>query len=299
MATAVRPGEVELTHPDKVLFGDAGVTKADLAAYYARVAPLMLPHLRGRPLSFQVFPRGVGRPGHFLKQAPDYFPDWVPRVTVPKKGGTVDHVVADTGATLVLLANHNAVTPHAVTSRLPHLDRPDRLVIDLDPHGDEQFALVRGAARLVGELMRECGLEPFAMTTGSRGIHVVAPIAPEVGFGEALDLARAIAAAAVAASPAVLTTRFLKRERGERIFVDVLRNRWAQTSVPPYAVRARPEAPVAVPLRWDELRSSRLAPRRWTVRNVARRLGRVEDPWAGIEAAATSPRQAAKRAAGL
>lgn len=289
------PHTVELSNPDKVLIPEAGLTKAGLAAHYERVAPYLLPHIRERPLSFQVHPAGIARPGHFLKQAPDYFPDWVHRFTVPKKGGMVDHVIADDVDTLVLLANHNAITPHMFTSRTAHITRPDRLVVDLDPESIDDFARVRASARLVGEIMRGAGLEPFAMATGSTGLHVWTPIEPELEFPEALALAKRIAEVAVDARPDVLTTAFHKADRGGRIFVDVLRNRWAQTVVPPYAVRTKPEASVAVPLRWDELGSSRLSPRRWTVANINRRLGRVGDPWEEIGAAAASPRAALAR----
>ena len=287
------PADVPLTNPDKVLFPGAGVTKAELAGHYANVAGWILPHVSGRPVSMQVFHAGVGRPGHFMKQAPDHFPAWIRRVTVPKKGGEVTHVIAEHAADLVYLAGQNVITPHVWTSRADRLDRPDRLVLDLDPSGgDEDFPLVRRAARMVGDLFREVGFEPFAMLTGSRGIHVVAPLRRELAFGEVFALSRALARAAVERCPDDLTTEFHKENREAKIFVDDLRNRWAQTVVPPYAVRARPEATVATPLRWEELDDEALSPRHWTVRNIAERGG---DPWADIAAAAASPRSALKR----
>jgi bifunctional non-homologous end joining protein LigD len=285
---------VELSHPDKLLFPADGVTKADLAAHYETVAEVMLPHVRDRPVSMQVFPGGIERPGHFMKQAPDYFPEWARRVTVPKKGGEVTHVVADDPQTLRLLANHNCITPHVFTSRADRLNRPDRLVVDLDPSQDD-FARVREAARMVGGMFRDVGLEPFAMVTGSRGIHVVAPIRRELDFPDVFALSKAIAEAAVERSPDRLTLAFYKEKRDDRIFVDVLRNRWAQTVVPPYAVRPRPGAPVAVPIAWDELDDDSLAPNGWTVRTIGERLGRLGDPWADIADAAASPRGARRR----
>lgn len=287
------------TSPGKVLFpahGDAGaVTKRDLLAHYERVAPLMIPHIRGRPVTLHVFPAGIERPGHFAKQIPGYFPDGVARVTVPKRGGEVTHVLADDEGSLLWTVQHNSITPHVWTSRVPHLEAPDRLVVDLDPPDDDHFALVRRAARRVGALFRAAGLEPFAMTTGSRGIHVVAPLRPEAAFPEVFRISKALAAAAVEACPKDLTTEFLKADRERKVFVDVLRNRWAQTVPAPYAVRPRPGAPVAVPLRWEELASSRLEPRRWTVGNLARRLGRVGDPWAEMDAAAVPPAAVARQ----
>jgi bifunctional non-homologous end joining protein LigD len=292
---APAPDEVPLTSPGKVLFPAAGVTKAELAAHYAAVAEPLLRHAGGRPVSMQVFHGGVGRPGHFMKQAPEHFPPWMRRVTVPKKGGEVTHVVAEHAADLVYLAGQNVITPHVWLSRADRLDRPDRLVLDLDPSGgDEDFPVVRRAAQMVGDLFREAGLEPFAMLTGSRGIHVVAPIRRELAFGEIFALSRALARAAVERCPDDLTTEFHKENREGKIFVDDLRNRWAQTVVPPYAVRARPEAPVATPIHWDELADETLSSRRYTVRTIAER---GPDPWADIAAAAASPRAAAKRLA--
>ncbi len=288
---------VELTHPDKVLFGKDEITKADLAAYYGAVAETMLPHIRDRPLSLQVFPGGIGRPGHFMKQIPAYFPDWVARVELPKRGGTVTHVVAQNADTLRILAQHNAITPHVPTARLDRPDRPDRLVVDFDPEGERDWPDVVDGARRAAGLLREAGLEPFAMTTGSRGLHVVAPLRREASYEDVRAMAGDLAAALVEARPEAFTTAFKKDERGGRIFVDVLRNRPAQTVVAPYAVRARDGAPVATPLRWEELEDPALRPRAWTLRTIAERLERGGDPWARIGAAAASPRSAARRLA--
>src|SRR4051794_22274660 len=285
--------EVPISHPDKVLFPGAGVTKAGLAEHFERVADRMLPHIRDRPLSLQVFPGGVARPGHFMKQAPDYFPDWVRRVTVPKKGGEVTHVVANDADTLRLLANHNAITLHIPTSRRDRPDRPDRLIVDLDPSDDQDWPAIVAGARLVADMFRQIGLEPFAMATGSRGLHVVAPLRRELGYPEIFAFAKAISLRAAAESPDHLTTEFLKVSRDDRIFVDVLRNRWAQTAVAPYSPRAKPDAPVATPLEWDEVEAA--GPRPFTIATLPpdRR-----DPWAAIGDAAASPRAAAKRVGG-
>ena len=233
-ATEIRAGRrrVRVTHPDKLLFPDDGITKADLVAYLVEVASAMLPHVRDRPLSLHRFNDGLAGEGFFQKEIPRGAPDWVRRVRVPKQGGTVCHPLAQDAAALAWLGNQNCITPHVWTSRVDRLDRPDRLVFDLDP---------------AGEL--------------------------------------------VARRPDDLTTAFRKQERGGRLFVDVLRTRWAQTTVAPYAVRARPGAPVAVPLRWEELEDGGL-PRAGalTLRDVPDRLGRDGDPWHDIaKAAGTLP----------
>ena len=287
------PADVPITNPGKVLFGAAGVTKRELADHYAAVADWILPHVSGRPISMQVFHAGVERPGHFMKEAPTHFPEYLARVTVPKKGGEVTHVVAEHPADLVYLAGQNVVTPHVWTSRIDRLDRPDRLILDLDPT-EEDFGQVKRAAAMVARLFRDAGLEPFAMLTGSRGIHVVAPIRRELAFPEIFALSRGLARAAVERCPDLLTTEFHKDKREAKIFVDDLRNRWAQTVVPPYAVRARPEATVATPIAWEELDGAE--PRYWTVRNIGERAG---DAWADISEAVASPRSAAKKVEAL
>ena len=287
--------EVVLSHPDKVLFPDDGITKADLAAHYETVAPAMLPHLHQRPLSLQVYPGGIARPGHFLKQIPDYFPAWIDRVELPKRGGSVCHMVAESVDALRMLAQHNAITPHVPTARADRPDRPDRLIVDFDPEGGEDdWDIVVSAALAAAERLRDAGLEPFAMTTGSRGLHVAAPLRRESDYPDVLEMAKNLALALVADEPDALTVKFKKEQREGRVYVDYLRNRKAHTAVAPYAVRARAGAPVATPVAWDEL-DGLSGSRAWTLRTIAQRVAR--DPWAGFSAAAASPRSAARRLA--
>jgi bifunctional non-homologous end joining protein LigD len=273
--------DVALSHPDKVLFPD-GFTKADLAAYYRDVAAVMLPHVKDRPISLQRFNSGIERGGFFQKDLPKGAPDWVKRIEVPKKGGTVCHALVTEPATLVWFANINAITPHVSTARADRLERPDRIVWDLDPSGEDEFGLVRRTALELGEVLRAAGCEPFAMTTGSRGVHVVVAVRRRYGYDEIRDAALAVAEAVVARHPGDLTTAFRKEKRQGRLFVDVNRNGWAMTAVPPYAVRPRPGAPVATPLHWEELEDPELTPDRWTITSMAARLDGDGDPWAGI-----------------
>jgi bifunctional non-homologous end joining protein LigD len=273
--------EVQLTHPDKVLFPRTKLTKRDLARHYERVAPLMLPYVTGRPLALQAFPSGIDGYGYFMKAVPDYFPDWVDRATVPKRGGSVTHALARDAATLVYLAGQNVVTLHAWLSRADQPRRPDRLILDFDPSGSG-FADVRAAAREAGERLRSAGLVPYAMTTGSRGIHVVCPLRRGRSFTDVHRFARALAEGMVEDDPRRLTLEWRKADRGDRIYVDVNRNAYAQHAVTPYTVRTRPKAPVAVPLRWDELSDRGLRPDRWTLASVAERIEAEGDPWKGM-----------------
>jgi bifunctional non-homologous end joining protein LigD len=271
--------DVKITHADRVVFPEAGLTKLDLARHYERVAPLMLPYVRDRPLALEAFPDGIGGNGYFMKAVPGYFPKWIKRTTVPKKGGTITHVLAQDAATLVYLSGQNVVTLHTWLSLADKPYQPDRLTLDFDPSGGG-FAEVRAAARGAGERLRDLGLVPHAMTTGSRGLHVVCPLRRGAGFPEVHAFARALAEAMVADDPRHLTLEWHKAERGKRIYVDVNRIAYAQHAVAPYSVRPRPKAPVAVPLHWEELSNRALKPDRWTVKNVAARL--EEDPWSGM-----------------
>lgn len=274
---------VDITHPGKVLFPDDGITKEDLAAYYRDAAERMVPLVRDRPVSLQRFNNGIAGEGFFQKNVAKGVPPWVKRVEVPKKGGSVWHVLANDAATLVWLANQNAITPHVWLSRADLPERPDRMIFDLDPPRDDEFALVRRTARELGDVLREAGVQPFAMTTGSRGIHVVVALRRRYGFDQVRDAAVAVAEEVVERRPRDLTLEFYKRKREGRLFVDVNRNGYAATAVPPYGVRARPGAPVATPLHWDELSDRRLNAQRWTIRSV---LDRDPDVWKDIAPAA-------------
>jgi bifunctional non-homologous end joining protein LigD len=282
VSVEIRAGRrvVKVSRPDKPLFPD-GITKADLARYYEAVADTMLPHLAGRPLNLERYPDGIDGQRIIQQRASDHFPGWIERVTVAKRGGTVEHVVASDPATLVYLANQACITLHPWPSRADRLDRPDRLIVDLDP-SDGRAADVRRAALDVGGLLRDLGLEPFAMATGSRGYHVVVPLQRRLGFDAVRSFARDVARLAAARDPERLTVEQRKAKRGDRILLDVMRNAYAHTAVAPYAVRARPGAPVATPLRWEELDDAELRPDRWTIRSVVGRLERDGDPWKDI-----------------
>lgn len=272
---------VAISHPDKVLFGRAKLTKLDLARHYERVAEVMLPYVRGHPLALQGFPGGIEAPGFFMKAIPPHFPDWIARATLDKRGGTVTHVLAEDAATLVYLAGQNVITPHIWLSRADRPREPDRLILDFDPSGGG-FADVRAAARDAGERLREAGLATYAMVTGSRGIHVVCPLRRGPGFKKVHTFARRIAEEMVRDDPRRLTLEFKKADRGNRIYVDVNRNNYAQHAVAPYAVRPTERAPVATPVHWDELSDGRLKPDRWTVKTIGDRMSAVGDPWKGM-----------------
>ena len=271
---------VRISSPDKELFPD-GITKRELAEHYESVGPVMVPLVRDRPLTLHSYPKGIAGEGIYIKQAPKHFPDWIKRVTVTKRGGTVDHAVANRPDTLVYLAGQNVITPHVWLSRADRIDRPDRLIFDFDPE-HERFGEVRAAARALGDVLRDHGLVPHAMTSGSRGLHVTVPLRRTRTFEEVRAFADAIGDLMVEQDPRRLTRVWSKAERGDRIYVDTGRNAYAQHAVAPYAVRAKPGAPVATPLRWEELSERSLRPSSWTLRTIGERLAGEGDPWSGI-----------------
>ncbi|MGW4921177.1 non-homologous end-joining DNA ligase [Streptomyces parvulus] len=284
-ARSVRAGRrtLEVHRPGKVLFpatdGTPEYTKGDLVDYHRAVAPFMLPHLRGRPLMLERHPDGVGGPRFMQKNTPEHYPEWIRRVEVGKEGGTVRHTVCDDSATLVYLADQAALTLHRWLSRAGAVDLPDRMVFDLDPSGDD-FEAVREAARLVGELLDELRLPSALMTTGSRGLHVVVPLTARQDFDEVREFARDAVDVLAAAHPDRLTTAARKKDRGDRLYLDIQRNAYAQTAVAPFTVRALPGAPVATPVSWDALDDPALHARRWTIATAVEQAR--TRPWADV-----------------
>ena len=280
------PYSVDLDNLDKVFFPDAGITKGDVVDYYRDMAEVMATHLQDRPLALERFPDGIETDGFFQQDCPDYFPDWIDTVSTERRdrsetSSPVRHVVCATTACLVYLANQGVVTLHGWLARAPKIDHPDKLIFDLDPPGDD-FAPVKQAARQVRDLMETLGLNPYVMTTGSRGLHVMAPLARDDDFDTVRALASDMASHLAERYPDALTTEQRKAKRKGRVYLDVMRNAYGQTTVVPYTLRAKPGAPVATPLHWDELESGDLDSQSYDLRNIRRRLGQMDDPWAGI-----------------
>lgn len=267
---------IETSNHEKVLFPGSGITKGELIAYYRRISAYMLPWIQDRPLVLRRFPDGIGEEGFYQKEASEYFPDWVKTVEVPLKKGGVQHlVVADSAATLVYLADQAMITPHAWLSTAQHPDKADRLVIDLDPSVDA-FETVKTGARYLRDIFEAQGYNPFVMTTGSSGLHVGAPLDAPRDFDEVRETARRIAEELIEMDPARFTLEQSKQKRRSRVFVDINRNGYGQTAVAPYAVRARAGAPVATPLKWEELNGKRLTSQTYTIKNIFRRLAQLD-----------------------
>lgn len=276
---------VQLSHMDKVFFPDDDLRKGDLIDYYRMVAPRMLPYLRDRPVVMGRYPDGVTGEAILQKNVSRYFPDWVKRVEVERigRGGAVCQVVCDRPETLIYLANQACIELHVLLSRVAALYRPDQLVFDLDPPAEDGFDDARRCALDLRRLLEEdLGLTTYVKTTGGKGLHVHVPLRADEGFDPVRDFARAVAELMIRDAPDRLTLQQRVDQRGNRIYLDVQRNGYAQMAVAPYSVRARRAAPVATPLQWVEVEDTALNPRRFTMRTMGDRLATTQDPWAGM-----------------
>jgi bifunctional non-homologous end joining protein LigD len=278
--------EVKLSNPDKVLFPDDGITKAELAEHYARVAERMVPQCRDRPMNLWRWNKGIAEDVVVQQSLPKGAPDWVARCEVPRrKGGDIVHGMINDADTLRWLAQQNCITPHIWNARCDRRDKPDRIVFDLDPSSEDDFDHIREGALVCADVLRSLGLVPFAKVSGSRGIHIIAPLKRTRTADEVSARAGELAELIAAERPDTLTTFWRKEKREGRILVDVARNTYGQTIVAPYAVRALPGAPVAMPVTWDEVADPALSPRRFGLRDVEARL-REDDPWAEMDGSA-------------
>ena len=267
-----------ITHPDKVLFPDDGITKGQLAAYYDAIAPVMLPHLRRRPITMERFPGGIGAEGFLQKDVVKGFPEWLKRIEAPKKGGTVHYALANDRRSLLWLANQNTITVHVWPSRAPSIDHPDLCVFDLDPSHDEPDVL-RASALGLRDVLDELGFVSWVKTSGSKGFHIVVRLKARSTFGDSATLADRAARILVERDPRHLTQEFTKADRGGRIFIDTARNRAGSTFAAAYTVRAKPGAPVSAPCTWTEIERGEVGPQTFTLATMVERVSRVGDLW--------------------
>ncbi len=270
-----------ITHPDKVLFPDDGITKGDLAGYYEAIAPVMLPHLRGRPVTMERYPAGIGKRGFWQKDVSKGFPEWLQRVEVPKKDGVVHHAIVTDVRSLLWVTNQNTITQHVWTSRMPDLDHPDICVFDLDPSTDDHDA-VRAAAIDLRDLLDELALPSWIKTTGSKGFHIVVPLDGQTPVNVVARFANTVGTLFVKRAPNRLTQEFSKADRRGRIYVDTGRNGYSATFAAAYTVRATRGAPVSAPCTWNEVERGDVDPRTFTIRNMAARVDKVGDVWADM-----------------
>src|SRR5712691_8318856 len=246
------------------------------------MAPVIVPHLRGRPVTMERYPSGIGTKGFWQKDVSKGFPEWLKRVAVPKKDGTVRHPLVAAVPSRMWTANQNTITHHVWTSRVPDLYRPDVCVFDLDPSTEDDPHVLRGVALALRDFLAELGLACLVKTTGSKGFHLVVPIDGKTKKGDAARFEHTIGTLMVARDPDLLTQEFRKADRGRRILMDTGRNGYSATFAAAYTVRARPRAPVSAPCTWDEVERGAVGPRTFTLRTMAGRVAEVGDLWSDL-----------------
>lgn len=282
---------VLITHPEKVLFGEGGITKGALCEYYEAIAPCMLPHLRGRPVTLERYPAGIERKGFIQKDVVSGYPEWLERVAVErragKSAGAVHYPIVSDSRGLIWLANLNTITPHVWCARLPHLEQPDLCVFDLDP-SVENVAQLRVATLEVRDVLQELGLVSFVKTSGSKGYHVVVPLQASATFAESWTFAQGVGRWLVKRRPELFTQEFIKADRAGRILIDTGRNARGATFAAAYAVRAKPGAPVSAPCTWEEVQEGSVSPRTFKLPGMVARVAQVGDPWRELEKAAVA-----------
>ena len=268
---------VRISHPDRLIYPELGISKMQLARYFEAIADWIVPHVAGRPLTLVHCPAGLAAPCNYLKHAKQWGPNALRRVQIQEKTKVGEYLVADTLAAVVSLAQMGIVEIHTWNTTTDNLERPDRIVWDLDPGPDVGWTPVATAARLVRDVLKKLGLASWVKTTGGRGLHVVVPITPSRDWSECLAFSKAVSETIERADSRMYTTAFAKAGRERKILIDYLRNNRTNTSVCAFSPRARPGAVVSMPLAWKELNAG---PDGWTLPTVPQRLKRRSDPWA-------------------
>ena len=287
---------VSISNRDKIFFPSSKYTKGDLIDYYKKISELMIPHIKGRPISMLRFPDGINGKQFYQKDTPDYFPDWIEVKQVKKQdGGTTNYVICNNTATLVYLANQACITPHIWLSKKDKLDYPDRMIFDLD-HSDNDFSKVKSVAEKLKKILgKDLNLPVCLMTTGSRGLHVVIPLERSSNFDEVRDFAQTIAKHLETENPGEITTATHINKRGNKLYIDTARNGFGQTSVAPYAIRPIEGAPVATPIDWEDLENPSLTSQTYNIKNIFLRFEKKPDPWRNINRHSVSITSARKK----
>jgi bifunctional non-homologous end joining protein LigD len=273
-----RVAGINISHPDRLIYPELKISKIQLARYYEDIADWIVPHVAGRPLTLVHCPAGLSAPCTYLKHARAWGPKALRRVKIQEKTKVGEYLVADSLEGVVSLVQMGIVEIHTWNSTTDDIERPDRIVWDLDPGLGVAWTQVVQAARLVRDVLRTLGLQSWVKTTGGRGLHVVVPLTPGRRVSECLQFSRDVACAIVRTDPRLYTTTFAKAGRERKILIDYLRNNRTNTTICAFSPRARAAAPVSMPIAWGNLRDP---PGRWTLTTASRYLRRVRvDPWA-------------------
>ena len=275
--------KIELSNLEKVLYPNDHILKAELIEYYLKVAPTVLAHLKGRPLSLVRYPDGIVGERFFQKNRPEWAPEWIEHVVLGEAGKEekVDYVMATEEASLVWLSNLACIELHQMHCRAPHFDKPDYFVFDLDPPENYRFEDLVEIALDIKEHLESFGYRPYVKTTGSKGLHVLVPIEPKWTFDKVFEATREVAGLFVESHSSSTTLHIKKEARKGKVLVDIYRNRTYQTIVSAYSVRGLPGAPVSMPLLWEQLKGISSAAD-FNLHNVPDHVMKYGDAWEGM-----------------
>ena len=272
---------IKITNPNKILFPQSKITKKELINYYTKIAPFMLRLIKNHPITMHRFPNGINKKGFYQKDISDFFPIFIERIQIKqihtKKITT--YPLCNNLPSIEYLANQAVITFHMWQSSIKNIKKPNRMIFDFDPSKENDFKRIKFFAKKLKTLLENIGLIPLLMTSGSKGLHIVVPLKPEKTFKEIKSFATKIAKQLVEKYPEDLTLELRKEKRGTKIFIDTLRNQWAQLSVCPYSVRAIKEAPIATPIDWKELNKANMNPQYFNIKNIFKRLSKKDCPW--------------------
>lgn len=287
---------MNITHPNKVLFPKEGLTKQDLLDYYLLVSHFMLPLIKNRPVTMHRFPQGINKQGFIQKNLAKNRPKSLKVIKLSGKNlGQVTYLLCNSKEALIYLVNQACIPIHITLSQSKKINNPDRLIFDLDFNGKDFSKVKQAAFDLKVILEEELQLKSYVMTTGSKGLHIWVPIRPTMEFDQVREFAKNVAALLVSRNPKDYTLELKKSKRRGRVFIDYLRNGLAQTAVAPYSIRATPEATIAMPLNWNQLKKASIEPKTFTLKNIKKYLSKNKNPWTGIRSKSQGLSKAIKK----
>lgn len=269
-----------ISHPEKIMYPEAGITKARVAEYYNYIASYLLPYIKNRPLSLLQYPAGITKVGFFHKHAAKHYPSFIQRFDIPTAHhGNIEMIGLSSTQGLIYIAGQNTIELHMALACVNKIKTPDQIIIDLDP-SDNDFEKIRQVALITKDVINKHNFACFVKTTGSRGLHIHIPLQPTHEFSVVKPIAKQLAQEIQELCPHLATLEMRKNKRDNRVFIDYLRNDFSATAVAPYSLRANKWAGVATPLHWDEVKNDKgLNAYKYNINNIAKRLESITNPW--------------------
>jgi bifunctional non-homologous end joining protein LigD len=274
---------VDITHPEKILYPKLEITKEDVAQYYNFIADYMIPYIKNRPLSLLQFPHGISKEGFFHKHAAKHYPSYIKRFDVPTSHHGIIEMIGITDAKgLVYMSTQNTIEIHTGLATIKKIKYPDQIILDLDP-SDNDFEKVREVALMTKQIIDSYNFPSYVKTTGSRGLHIHIPLKPQRDFATIKPITKQLAQLIHDALPDLTTIEMRKIKRGNKVFIDYLRNDFSATAIAPYSLRANEWAGIATPITWEEVaKDKKLVAYKYNINNIRERVTKTLNPWAEL-----------------